>query len=79
MKGFFFTKTRFEKRHKTTRKRPIPLTITVLQHIQLRSSVPNDNETDRIFPQHPLISFKRDKNRGNFIAKSMMKSDVQLT
>ena len=30
----------------------------------------NNNETGRIFSQPPLISFKRDKNMGNFLVRS---------
>ena len=30
----------------------------------------NDSETDTIFSQPPLISFKRDKNIGNFLVRS---------
>ena len=37
----------------------------------------NDNETGRIFSQPPLISFKRDKNIGNFLVRSVLKSDDQ--
>ena len=37
----------------------------------------NDNETGRIFSQLPLISFKRDKNIGNFLVRSVLKSDDQ--
>ena len=34
----------------------------------------NDNETGRIFSQPPLISFKRDKNIGNFLNRSVLRS-----
>ena len=37
----------------------------------------NDNETGRIFSQPPLVSFKRDKNIGNFLVRSVLKSDDQ--
>ena len=35
----------------------------------------NDNETGKIFSQPPLISLKRDKNIGNFLVRSVLKSD----
>ena len=34
----------------------------------------NDPETDAIFSQPPLISFKRDKNVGNFLVRSAFKT-----
>ena len=34
----------------------------------------NDPETGRIFSQPPLISFKRDKNVGNFLVRSALKT-----
>ena len=37
----------------------------------------NDNETGRIFSQPPLISFKPRKNIGNFLVRSVLKSDDQ--
>ena len=37
----------------------------------------NDPETKQIFPLPSLISFKRDKNIGNFLVKSTFKSDNQ--
>jgi len=37
----------------------------------------NDNETGRIFSQPPLILFKCDKNIGNFLVRSVLKSDDQ--
>ena len=37
----------------------------------------NDPETKRIFPLSPLISFKRDKNIGNFLVRSAFKFDNQ--
>jgi len=37
----------------------------------------NDNETGRIFSQPPLISFKRDKNLGKFLVRSVLKSGDQ--
>ena len=42
----------------------------------------NDPETSAIFPQPPLISFKRDKNVGNFlvsVSPSSIRSDEGLT
>ena len=35
----------------------------------------NDPKTKHIFPRPPLISFKRDKNIGNFLVRSAFKSD----
>ena len=40
-------------------------------------SLQNDNETGRLSSQPPLISFKRDKNIGNFLVRSVLKSDDQ--
>ena len=37
----------------------------------------NDPETGRIFSQPPLISFKRDKNVGNFLVRSALKTNEQ--
>ena len=37
----------------------------------------NDPETGRIFSQPPLISFKRDKNVGNFLVRSALKTNKQ--
>jgi len=37
----------------------------------------NDNETGRFFSQPPLISFKPNKNIGNFLVRSVIKSDDQ--
>ena len=37
----------------------------------------NDPETQHIFSLAPLISFKRDKNMGNFLVRSAFKSDNQ--
>ena len=37
----------------------------------------NDPETRHIFTLPPLISFKRDKNIGNFLVRSAFKSDNQ--
>ena len=46
----------------------------ILKNFQL---LQNDNETGRIFSQPPLVSFKRDKNIGNFLVRSVLKSDDQ--
>ena len=43
----------------------IPFTLKILQ---------NDPETGAIFSQPPLISFKRDKNIGNFLVRSAFKT-----
>ena len=37
----------------------------------------NDPDTGRIFSQPPLISFKRDKNTGNFLVRSTFKTSDQ--
>ena len=37
----------------------------------------NDPETGRIFSQPPLILFKRDKNVGNFLVRSALKTNEQ--
>ena len=37
----------------------------------------NDPETGRVFSQPPLISFKRDKNVGNFLVRSALKTNEQ--
>ena len=37
----------------------------------------NDPDTGRIFSQPPLISFKRDKNIGNFLVSSAFKTSEQ--
>ena len=39
----------------------------------------NDPETGRIFSQHSLISFKRDKNVGNFLVRSKLTSNPALS
>ena len=36
----------------------------------MRIKFQNDPDTGRIFSQPPLISFKRDKNIGNFLVRS---------
>ena len=63
----------------------IPFTLTYHPHnlaakniiLMNFKSLQNDSETGRIFSQPPLISFKRDKNIGNFLVKSVLKSDDQ--
>jgi len=47
---------------------------TILKNFKL---LQNDSETGRIFSQPPLISFKRDKNIGNLLVRSVLKSDDQ--
>ena len=37
----------------------------------------NDPETGRIFSQRPLISFKHDKNVGNFLVRRALKTNEQ--
>ena len=46
----------------------------ILKNVKL---LQNDNETGRIFSQPPLVSFKRDKNIGNFLVRGVLKSDDQ--
>ena len=63
----------------------IPFTLTYHPHNLAAKSIilknftllQNDNETGRIFSQPPLISFKRDKNVGNFLVRSVLKSADQ--
>ena len=43
----------------------------ILKNFKLLQS---DNETGRIFSQPPLISFKRDKNIGNFLVRGVLKA-----
>ena len=38
----------------------------------------NDSETGTIFSQPPLISFKRDKNIGNFLVRSSFQTNNQI-
>ena len=47
----------------------------ILKNLKL---LQNDSETGRIFSQPPLISFKRDKDIGNFLVRSALKSHDQL-
>ena len=63
----------------------IPFTLTYHSHNLAAKNIilknfkllKNDNETGRIFSQLPLISFKCNKNIGNFLVKSVLKSDDQ--
>ena len=63
----------------------IPLTLTfhphnnavksiILKHFKL---LKNDSETSTIFSQPPLISFKHDKNIGNFLVRSSFQTNDQ--
>ena len=58
----------------------IPFTLTFHPHNHLVKSIilkndQNDPETSTIFSQPPLISFKRDKNIGNFFVSSFQTND----
>ena len=63
----------------------IPFTLTFHPHNHAVKSIilnnfkllQNDPETGRIFSQPPLISFKRDKNVGNFLVRSALKTKEQ--
>ena len=61
----------------------IPFTLTFHPHnhavksIILNNLLQNDPETGRIFSQPPLISFKRNKNVGNFLVRSALKTNEQ--
>ena len=63
----------------------IPFTLTFHPHNRAVKSIilsnfkllQNDPETGRIFSQPPLISFKRDKNVGNFLVRSALKTNEQ--
>ena len=63
----------------------IPFTLTYHPHNLAAKNIilknfkllQNDNETGRIFSQPPLVSFKRDKNIGDFLVRSVLKSDDQ--
>ena len=46
----------------------------ILKNLKL---LQNDPDTGRIFSQPPLISFKRDKNIGNFLVSSAFKTSEQ--
>ena len=63
----------------------IPFTLTFHPHNHAVKSIilsnfkllQNDPETGRIFSQPPLISLKRDKNVGNFLVRSALKTNEQ--
>ena len=63
----------------------IPFTLTFHPHNHAVKSIilnnfkllQNDPETGTIFSQPPLISFKRDKNVGNFLVRSALKTNEQ--
>ena len=63
----------------------IPFTLTFHPHNHAVKSISlknfkllqNDPDTGRIFSQPPLISFKREKNIGNFLARSAFQTSEQ--
>ena len=63
----------------------IPFTLTFHSHNHAVKSIilknfkllQNDSETGTIFSQPPLISFKRDKNIGNFLVRSSFQTNDQ--
>ena len=63
----------------------IPFTLTFHPHNHAVKSIilknfkllQNDSETGTIFSQPPLISFKRDKNIGNFLVRSSFQTSDQ--
>ena len=63
----------------------IPFTLTFHPHNRAVKSIvlknfkllQNDSETGTIFSQPPLISFKRDKNIGNFLVRSSFQTNDQ--
>ena len=63
----------------------IPFTLTFHPHNHAVKSIilknfkllQNDSETGTIFSQPPLILFKRDKNRGNFLVRSSFHTNHQ--
>ena len=67
------------------RNETIPFTLTYHLHNLAAKNIilknfkllQNDNETGGIISQPPLMSFKRDKNIGNFLVRSVLKSDDQ--
>ena len=67
----------------TSQKDKNPFTLTFHLHNRAVKSIilnnfkllQNDPETGRIFPQRPLISFKRDINVGNFLVRSALKTN----
>ena len=62
----------------------IPFTLTFHPHNHAVKSIilknfkllQNDSDTGRIFSQPPLISFKRDKNIGNFLVRSVFQTMI---
>ena len=64
----------------------IPFTLTFHPHNYAVKSIilknfkllQNDPDTGRIFSQPPLISFKRDKNIGNFLVRGAFQTSNQL-
>ena len=72
------------KRHRTKKPTEFHLpTPTIHKTLQSKMSfskasiLRNDPETKHVFPLPQLISFKRDKNIGNFLVRSAFKSDNQ--
>ena len=79
----FFHKS--ESMCKFFEKRGYPVSVVQADHhraqlIDRQSSLllQNDPETSTIFSQPPLISFKRDKNIGNFLVRSSFQTNDQL-
>jgi len=72
------------KRHRENNQR-IPFTLTFHPHNHAVKSIilknfkllQNDPNTGRISSQPPLISFKRDKNIGNFLVRSVFQTSEQ--
>jgi len=66
-------------------KERIPFTLTFHPHNYAVKSIilknfkllQNDQDTGRIFSQPPFISFKRDKNIGNFLVRSVFQTSEQ--
>ena len=56
---------------------PFTLTTTQLNILKNFKLLQNDPDTGRIFSQPPLISFKRDKNIGNFLVRSAFQKSNQ--
>ena len=73
------------KRQKKDKNDRVPFTLTFHPHNHAVKSIilnnfkllQNDPDTGRIFFQPPLISFKRDKNVGNFLLRSALKTNEQ--
>ena len=78
-------KVAFKKFCQKDKNDRIPFTLTFHPHNHAVKSIilsnfkllQNDPETGRIFSQPPLISFKRDKNVGNFLVRSALKTNEQ--